>query len=380
MSERKLAYIVTIDDLQPIEGADRIETAIIGGWQVIVQKGLYGVGSKAVYFEIDSLLNTEMPAFASLATLSSKLLHNIDGVTHARIKTMKMKGVVSQGFCAPLSACGVGLSVPEGTDLTGFLGVKKYESAEENEAKNGTPGIKTGKSALGFPKFIPKTDQTRVQNVTALVKKAHEEGETFEKSFKLDGSSLTAYVHNGFGGVCSRNVGFRMQDQGKGFVQTVRDFLTQWKERGFKNAHWEPMLKADDNTFTQMAASAGLCEAIHRDGRNLAIQGEMVGPSIQKNFEGVDKNMFFCYDIYIIDEQRYMLPHERQEFCKVHGILHVPIAEVSCTLPYDVQAILDDADGPSGLNGKYREGFVYKSNSRDFSFKAISNKYLLKEA
>lgn len=376
MTDRKLASVVTIENLLPIEGADRIEIAIVGGWQVIVQKGLYVVGGKAVYLEIDSLLNTELEPFADLARLSSKLLHNVNGVTHARIKTMKMKGVVSQGFCVPLSAARLPEDIALGADVTSFLNVLKYESVEENEAKNGTPG-RTGKSALGFPKFIPKTDQTRVQNITALYKKAVAEQELFEKTFKLDGSSLTAYVKDGFAGVCSRNVGFQTQDQGKGFVQTLKDFIAQWKQRGFERAKWEPILKKDDNAFTQMAEEAGLIRAILMDGRNLAVQGEMVGPSIQKNFEGVDKNTFFCYDVYVIDEARYMLPAERRAWCEKYGVPHVPVADVGPLLA-TVEAAITDADGPSGVKGKRREGFVYKSENRDFSFKVISNQYLLK--
>lgn len=139
------------------------------------------------------------------------------------------------------------------------------------------------------------------------------------------------------------------------------------------------MIKKDDNAFTQMATEAGLIEAIRRDGRNLAIQGEMCGPSIQKNFEGLDKNTFFCYDVFLIDEQRYMLPAERIKFCTDQGVKHVPVNYTGPLQAQDVAGVLTRADGPSGLKGKFREGFVYKSTKRDFSFKVISNNYLLKE-
>lgn len=376
-TERTLARVVLIDELLPIEGADRIELAIVGGWQVVVQKGLYEVGvTPAVYFEVDSLLDTERPYFASLASLSSKLLHNVDGKTHARIKTMKLRKQLSQGFCIPLSE--TGLEAKVGDDLTIALGAVKYEKAEEKAMNNGTSGVKTGTSALGFPKFVPKTDQTRVQNITALYNKAVESGEHFEESFKLDGSSLTAFVKDGVAGVASRNVGFRMEDEKRGFMKTLSAFTAQVKQRGFKNAKWEPVIKKDDNAFTQMAEKAGLIEAIKASGLNLAIQGEMVGPSIQKNFEGVTENEFYCYDIYDIDKQRYMLPVERRLFCHRHGVKHVPINSIG-PLPATVADAILRADGPSGLNGKYREGFVYKALERDFSFKVISNAYLLKE-
>ncbi|UAV89691.1 RNA ligase [Pseudomonas phage COT4] len=379
MTDRSLARVVLIDQLLPIEGADRIELAIVGGWQVVVQKGLYEAGvTPAVYFEVDSLLDTERPYFNSLSTLSSKLLHVVDGRTHARIKTMKLRKQLSQGFCVPLSETGLKAAV--GEDVTKALGVLKYEKAEESSMNNtGGMGVKTGTSALGFPKFIPKTDQTRVQNITNLYLKAVADGEEFEESFKLDGSSLTAFVRDGVAGVASRNVGFRMEDEKRSFLSTLSRFIDHVRTRGLRAAKWERVIKKDDNAFTQMAAEAGLIEAIRRDGRNLAIQGEMCGPSIQKNFEGLDKNTFFCYDVFLIDEQRYMLPEERIEFCSDQGVKHVPVNYTGPLICPDVAGVLARADGPSGLKGKFREGFVYKSTKRDFSFKVISNSYLLKE-
>lgn len=105
-TERKLARVVLIDSLHPIEGADRIELAMVGGWQVVVQKGLYVAGDKAVYFEIDSLLPLDYPAFASLSGISSKLQFVVDGKQYARIKTMKLRKQLSQGFCVPLQDAG----------------------------------------------------------------------------------------------------------------------------------------------------------------------------------------------------------------------------------------------------------------------------------
>ncbi|AMR57493.1 putative RNA ligase [Pseudomonas phage vB_PsyM_KIL2] len=379
MSERKLARVVLIDSLHEIAGADRIELAIVGGWQVVVQKGLYEpMATKAVFFEVDSLLDTERPYFADAANWSSKLLHNIDGRIHARVKTMKLRKQLSQGYMIPLTETGFNGQV--GDDMTKVLGVVKYEKAEEASMNNaGGMGVKTGTSALGFPKFIPKTDQTRVQNITNLYLKAVADGEEFEESFKLDGSSLTAFVHDGVAGVASRNVGFRMEDEKRSFLSTLSRFVDHVRNRGLRAAKWERVIKKDDNAFTQMATEAGLIEAIRRDGRNLAIQGEMCGPSIQKNFEGLEENTFFCYDVFLIDEQRYMLPAERIKFCTDQGVRHVPVNYTGPLPTPTVATALIRADGPSGLNGKFREGYVYKSTTRDFSFKVISNRYLILE-
>lgn len=382
MSDRKLARVVIIDSLHPIEGADRIELAMVGGWQVVCQKGLYTPGCKAVYFEVDSLLPVSAEAFAFL-TGSKNVI--VNGEQYARIKTIKLRKQLSQGILMPMKEMGAKESAPVDTDLTEKLGVLKYESAGE-KSMNGTVGSKGGSVSLPFPSFIPKTDQTRLQNIPVMFNAARDVGELFEKSFKLDGSSLTAYIKEGVLGVASRNVGFRMQDEKIGFIDAVKKFFDQWWNQGrpVHRCEWKRVVKKDDNAFTQMVESAGVADALQEfhshTGRNIAIQGEMVGPSIQKNFEGMIQNDFFIYDVYDIDQKRYMLPQERQAFVAEYGLKHVPLASShAVTLPVDVATAIADADGPSGLQGRYREGFVYKSMTRDFSFKVISNAYLLKE-
>lgn len=376
MSERKLARVVQIDSIHEIEGADRIELAMVGGWQVVVGKGLYQPGDKAVYCEVDSLLPTAHPAFAELANrLSSKLLHEVDGKGYARIKTAKMMKHLSQGFCVPLSE--VGIVKPDmvhvDTDMTSALGILKYEKGEERGMNNGAGA----KGVSSFPSFIPKTDQNRVQNIVPRYLQAVESGELFEKTFKLDGSSMTVWIKGGVTGVASRNVSFRLQVENKGFVRSFRDYFDQVKKVGVEKAKFITQLQPDNTPFTKMAEESGVIYALVRENRNLAIQGEMVGPTIQKNFEGVTGNEFYIYDIFDIDKQAYLLPQERLDFIEKYKLTGVPSAGI-VTLPTTVQEAIDDADGPSGLNGVRREGFVYKSMERDFSFKVISNLYLLK--
>lgn len=380
MSERKLARIVKIDSIHPIDGADRIEIAMVGGWQVVVGKGLYQPGDKAVYIEIDSLVPTDHPAFSDLPTrLSSKLLFEIDGKPYARIKTAKMMKQLSQGMCVPLTTAGCGSAVI-GWDATEHLDIRKYESGEERSMNNAgvSDGVK-GRATKPFPSFIPKTDQNRVQNIVPRYLESVESGELFEKTYKLDGSSMTVWIKDGVTGVASRNVSFNLQTVRKGFVESVKDYVKQIKNKGFKKAKFIRFIDADTNAFTTMAYNSGVVTALKNCGINLAIQGELVGPSIQKNFEGVQSNHFYIYDIFNIDKQEYMLPEERLEFIDEYGLHGVPEAGI-VTLPKTVVEAIEDADGPSGLNGKYREGFVYKSMTRDFSFKVISNRYLLKEA
>jgi len=380
MSDRKLARVVQIDSLHPISGADRIELALIGGWQVVVGKGLYTAGNKCMYFEVDSLLPTAHPAFAELADrLSSKLLFEIDGRGYARIKTAKLMKHLSQGFCVPLSEVNASPTCDVDMDFTKTLGILKYEKGEERSMNNAgtSDGVKS-RTTKPFPSFIPKTDQNRVQNIVPRYLQSVTDGELFEKTFKLDGSSMTVWLKDSVLGVASRNVSFRMQVENKGFVQSFRDYVKQVKKHGFRHAKLVTQLEPDNNAFTQMAKNSGVTDALVRLNCNLAIQGEMVGPSIQKNFEGVKSNQFYIYDIFDIDKQKYLLPAERVELIAKYNLQAVPSAGI-VTLPATVVDAIEDADGPSGLNGKMREGWVYKAINRDFSFKVISNRFLIKE-
>lgn len=365
---RKLARIVKIDNLLPIEGADRIEVAQIGGWQVVVKKNEFKKGGFAVYFEIDSWIPNSIAPFL---TKEGKEPKEFDGVKGERLKTVKLRKVISQGLLIPVSNFAGITQVKEGLDLTEKLGIKKWEPLEDILNNNNGGGKKTGNPARKFPDFIPKTDQDRVQNMVGLYKCV----DTFEVTVKLDGSSLTMYCvmpnsnhycdkrgiirkffdkimgnkpkHNV--GVCSRNI--ELKDNGNQFWETVK-----------QNGNLQAMIDycVEHNT-------------------SVAVQGELVAPNIQGNYEKVDKAEFYCFNVFHIDEGIYLLPEHQRKFCKETNISYVPMVASAFNLPkeYTIKSLLDMAEGSSMNKGVKREGLVFKSNQRDFSFKAISNSYLL---
>ena len=211
---RKLASIRTVTDILPIEGRDRIELAAIDGWSVIVKKDEFQIGDKCIYCEIDSVL----PEKEEFEFLRSKKF---------RIRTMKMAGVISQGICFPMSM------LPEGKhevndDVTELMGVTQYTGTMDSEtdvnlhkAKKRYPKflmrmgwfrklVLPKKQAKGFPSFISKTDETRIQNAPFYLKSENE----WVATEKLDGQSGTFFVKKVKGlfkskydfGVCSRNL------------------------------------------------------------------------------------------------------------------------------------------------------------------------------
>jgi RNA ligase (TIGR02306 family) len=344
---RKMATIRKIDALRPIEGADAIECAIVGGWTVVVKKGEYTAGDLAVYCEIDSFIPT---AIAPFLTKPGHYTKTFEGVEGERLRTMKLRGQLSQGLLLPLRGFdayfeGAGYTLfNEGDDVSSFLGIKKYEAPVPAELAGEVKGM--------FPSVIPKTDQERVQNLKAELAEWFAEDLHWEVTEKLEGSSMTVYCIDGEVGVCSRNLDLK---------------------RNPDNSLWRAAIKYD------------LEEKLKIGGRNIAIQGELVGNGIQGNIYQMRDQDFLVYDIYDIDAGCYLTPFSRAAFVAEHKLNHCPILAYSAVLTdtlgiTNMEQVLKFAEGKSvmGMIGCEREGLVFKCHERSVSFKSISNKYLLK--
>jgi RNA ligase (TIGR02306 family) len=335
---RKMATIRKIDALRPIVGADAIECAIVGGWTCVVKKGEYVVGDLAVYCEIDSWIPYEVAPFLSKGNFP----HVYNEVKGERLRTVKLRGQLSQGLLLPLSTLTmVESELLEGLDVSFPLGIVKYEAP--------IPASLAGEVKGMFPSRIPKTDQERIQNLSTELEEWKAEKLTWEVTEKLDGSSMTVYIIDGEVGVCSRNLDLKPNKD---------------------NSLWATAYKNEiDVKLIQSCC-------------NLAIQGELVGNGIQGNIYKMRDQEFYVYDIYDIDAGRYFTPAERVAYCKVWDIKHVPVFKSDFMLTTETAAdLLQMAEGKSVMGdiaGPEREGVVYKCNEKQVSFKAISNKFLLK--
>ena len=340
---RKLASIRKIDSLTPIDGADAIECATVGGWKVVAQKGLYKEGDLAVYFEIDSWIPHELAPFLS----KGKEPREFEGVKGERLKTIKLRGQLSQGLLMPLEeACkNIASELFEGLDVSFPLNIQKWEKPMNAQLA----GVCKG----NFPTLIPKTDQERCQNLVKEIVAANEAGMKFEITEKLEGSSMTVYRIRGEFGVCSRNLDLK---------------------EDANNSFWATAI-ADDINAQMMSIDPYW---------DWAIQGELIGPGIQGNIYNLSKLEFRVFDVYDIQMGAYMKPEARLRLIETLGLKHVPVIAHSASL-YDTLGITDIpqllkfAEGKSTLGNTEREGIVFKEVNGGFSFKAISNKYLLGE-
>lgn len=336
---RKMATIRRIDELNPIEGADKIEVATVGGWKVVCQKGLYVVGDLVVYCEIDSFIPTTIAPFL---TKDGHYPKTYEGVEGERLRTIKLRGQISQGLLLPLSGFdayfeGAGYTLfNEGDDVSSFLGIVKYEPPMSAQLA----GVARG----NFPSQIPKTDQERCQNLKREISQAGDT--TFEVTEKLDGSSMTVYLIDGVFGVCSRNLDLK---------------------------------ESEGNTFWKVARELDLETKMRSMGDNFAIQGELIGEGIQKNIYEIKGHKFMVFDIYDILVGDYMIPDMVRAICKVQNLNHCPVILPNGSVNHTIDELLELAEGKSELNVKTeREGLVFKAVNGSFTFKVISNKFLLR--
>lgn len=363
-SNRKLATIQRIEKLEPIINpktdleADSIELATVLGWKCVVGKGQYTPGDLTVFIEIDSVLPQE-PWAAEANARSS------------RVKTIRLLGQISQGLCYRLDEVlpdwairtgyldNFGTLIDVGADVTNILGITKYKP--KYTAKG---NVNCGMPKGNFPSFLSKTDETRIQGVKRVLERYA--GEFFYATEKLDGSSMTAYISNvdqgGSFGVCSRNLDLS-PDGGGDFWGTARRLELE--------------------------------EKLRRVGKNVAIQGELIGPGIQGNKYNLKEKEFRAFNAFDIDTHSYYDYEKFVHLCAELGIPTVPIVPIPSSSVWDIQFrlehTLDDlvkfSTRKSALNPQvWAEGIVIRPVNERYcdilkgrlSFKVINPEFLLK--
>ena len=396
---RELAYVVTIDEIRPIEGYDRVEYARVGGWWVIVKKDQFKVGDMAIYIEVDSKVPEKEP-FMFLEKRKFK------------VKTLKMCKVISQGLLMEPADFGwtvedncvyTGMRQGPGVEyfnvgdfLTEKLGIV-YAEAEDNKRKaksadkyklmaqrNGKLFAKQpfrwlmkrdwGKKLLfvffgkkkdkkhGWPAWVIKTDEERCQNMPWLFPGNNEEWIATEK---VDGTSTT-FTMKGFGRgrqfyICSRNVVFDKPD---------------------KHCYYET------NVYTEMAQKYNiekvLEEILFRYSAVcdfVTIQGETYGETVQKRDYGLKGRDFKAFNVILGYEDGHterLNPMDMKELLDEFGVPTVDIVDEHFKIPATCEELLALAGGPSAIDGGMREGLVFRSYDGARSFKAVDNNFLLK--
>ena len=338
--ERKLASVQRALEILPIEGADAIELVRINGWQCVTKKGEFAVGDLGVFLEIDAI-PPDNSTFQFLWTAKDGTMQ--PRPDKFRIRTMKLRGALSQGLFLPLGSFELG-DVAAGDDVTQTLGVEKYEPP--------LPAGNQGDIGGNFPGFIPKTDEIRVQSAPEVTVELF--NLPYAITLKYDGTSATYCVdpRDGQFLACGRNYAIL---EGDSFYWRIA-------------RHYDLPAKL----------------AAHP---TMAIQGEICGPGIQKNRLELKQIELFAFNVYDIANRCYLAHDAAREFLGEIGVPAVETIERGESFGYNQNALLALAEGKyPGTNGE-REGIVVRPLTERhsevlggrLSFKAISNRFLLKE-
>lgn len=349
-STRKLASIQTIRCVEKHIGADALELATILGWQVVTRIGEVTPGTKVIYCEIDSMLPVNAPW---LPPAVKDRIKRDDIKDHFRVKTIKLRGELSQGLIIPIVDT---LPKPpgdifnwndlaEGTNITEVLEIQKYEP----QAFSGKFAFLATAGGTRFPtELVDKTDEPRVQSEPKLLTLL--QGKSYYSTVKLDGTSVT-YVINPTTGellVCSRNLVRKKPDN-----PSVCPY-------------WYIAAKYD-------------IEAKLKETPNISIQGEICGPNIQRNLLGLKDLELFVFNLVDIRDRSRLRPQTMKETCRKLGLKTVPFEEEGDSFQCDsIKILLAKAQGPYLGTKNPREGLVMRSEDQTISFKAINNDYLLK--
>ena len=359
---RKLATIRTISDIRPIAGADRIEVAQVDGWECVVQKNEFHVGDTVVYIEIDSVL-PERPEFEFLRERKF------------RVRTIKLRGQVSQGLVLPLSILPKGKSYELGDDVTDVLGIVKYDPEAQDEMqllrvqKQQKPKNKFVKFMMqfkwyrkffakpkrkgGFPDWIIKTDENRIQNMPILFETERDNCTKLSVTEKVDGQSATYFLEKTSRrryefGVCSRNIRLVTPDN---------------------SSYW---------TIAKECDIENVLRSIIGDNNSVVLQGEICGPGIQGNKYKLDKYELFVFNL--IFPNKSCTTNEIAEIIEPFGLKTVPIVEEGVILPDTIAELVEYSKGKSVVyNKQKREGVVMRNVPRHISFKVINPDFLLTE-
>jgi hypothetical protein len=365
---RTLATIQKITNIRKIEGADKIEVAEVLGWEIVIRKGEFKIGDLCVYVEVDSI----MPALPEFEFLKERKY---------RVRTIKLRGQVSQGICFPLDILHNKMKtrwigVSEGDDVTEKLGVVKYdpEVAKEQRMIDAMNSVKksriekflmrnkwyrrffTKAGQRGWPKFIQKTDEERIQKIPHICE--HEKGTVFVATEKLDGQSATyallrikrwwwkdkfQFI------VCSRNLHLKTQNN---------------------SSYW--------TIAKQLNIEKVLKNLIFDRDEYIILQGEIIGEGIQKNKYNIKGYDFYVFNLIHSstgkdDDMSMRIDLSRQ------GIKCVELLDNKLILKDNIHQCIDLAKGKSLLNKEiHREGIVVRNYLKGISFKIINPDFLLK--
>jgi hypothetical protein len=438
----KVAEIVKITRLVPVykDGQEATSISVAKfefadggecGFNVIAQKGLYEVGSKAVYIQPDYCLS-DNELFSGFVAPGGDTKKSRLGKQN-RIRAIKFNfqfegasdPIYSNGILIPLSEVEDFLQesdpdnycfysdlpspsayskIEDIEDLAEMLGVTKYEEPE-------TAG--SGLAAGEFPSFMYKTDEPNALNLVSHIKRVIDEGQELGITIKRDGSSHTTYFklegEEWRVGVCSRSMEKKMvQMQTTGYVSSDgveyrKHFDRETMTKGwFCEATGEfitdevaeetliPVQKEVKDSWVELAKSCGLLENgleyCKQFGVQLAFRGEIIGQGLKGsgnkvNPDANEKQKLVLFGIDDLSEGyakriNYSSPHNLRYVANLLGIDYTPVHIAKFP---NYEALCEYCEGifaKEKAEGRIIEGVVVRTMyTNDLSCKYMNQEY-----
>ncbi|KAI2470192.1 RNA ligase-domain-containing protein [Annulohypoxylon bovei var. microspora] len=367
---RKLVTVRRISNISPITGS-RYNVVTVDGWSVVVRRSeRFHRGQLVLYFEVDSFL-PHNHNFWEFCALSNATLNNEPGYL---VTTTMISKHLSQGLVFHLdkftefSDFYSRMKMFYGTDVVergittmsfeDILGVKKWDDISQGG---------TTDSFGQLPIFFPQPGCQRAQNLPTLFRDYGEE--SHQVTEKLDGVSMSVYAVEKNSKWCSLLPPLPEDSQQIGSTRIGVCNRTQ------------DLIESSTSWFWKTAKQQHIIEKIGQVGENIVVQGELCGFNIMRNTIGFepDEHVFLVFNIYDVDNQKYLRPETVTSICGRLGWRHVPIIFDSMklsTFANNIHDLLSKAEG-TGVKGRMREGLVFKTIDAKFTFKAISNTWLL---
>lgn len=313
----KIATVERVKNVRPHPNAEKLDIVNICGWQVVVKKNEFSEGSLCVYVTVDSVLE-DLPVY--------EFLRN----KQFRIKTIKLRGMLSQGIAFPidlLKSFDI-VEIPvEGTEVSELIKVQHYEKPMSAQLAGNAKGYR--------PFFIKKTDEENIKSNPDILTELY--NKPYYISVKIDGSSGTYYIKDNIFGVCSRNL---------------------------------ELTKDENNSFWKIAIEYNIENKLksYFPSKNVAIQGELYGPGVQDNLLQVDKISFAMFNIWDIDNQVYLGMNDLVEFGSKMNIPIVPIIETGDACKHTLDTLREISNNLKYPNGNLAEGIVIRPIHANINF------------
>ena len=355
-----IVKVVEVDNVEAHPNADRLDIATIKGWQCVVSRGDFVAGDKGLYIPIDSILPIDVEEKIFGPESKVKL-------SKSRVKTIKLRGAISQGLLTRLSTLDLDPSLEIGTDLKEELKIKKYEPSKRQQS-----GLMGGYK-------VPRKTNTNFKKYTSI-----ENVKNYVNLFKdTDVVSVTEKIHgtNFRAGYVKRNLD-SIWKKALNFIGILSDYEFVYGSHNVQLQKSVAVKSVSTNVYLEAVKRDRLSELL-KPGE--VIYGEIYGSSIQKNYmydckEGQRKSVYFD----LMKDGKYLTPDEFAVWCKYTDIQRTPELYRG---PFDFDKIKSILKGNSVMTPtqKIIEGGVCKSLYRVPSIigrkvlKFINDDYLLKD-